>query len=407
MAHSAGAKHLAPGAALVVVLVGVVVGAFAAAGCGTTAGAGALSQDSPAASARRPAAALRVVAIRPRRGAAGAPVGGVLAIRFSAPIALDAARPRLVPHVPGTWELRGPATLVFRPAGHWPPLATIRVVVPAGRSGVRGAAGGLLARRYTSTFTTGAGSTLRLQQLLADLGYLPLRFRPAHSGSRLAATTSADPSLTATALADSGLTATTSPDLVSLKALPGRFTWRYPRLRPVIGSLWRPRAFTVLTRGAVMAFEADHGLASDGVAGAQVWAALLAAAARHEVSRRPYDVIQVSMAGPETLSVWRGGRIVYRSLANTGIASRPTAPGTFPVYARYLSTTMSGTNPDGSHYSDPGVPWVAYFNGGDAVHGFIRGSYGWPQSLGCVELPYSSAAVVYRYDPIGTLVKVS
>ena len=156
-----------------------------------------------------------------------------------------------------------------------------------------------------------------------------------------------------------------------------------------------------------MAFEADHGLASDGVVGARVWAALLAAAARHEASRRTYDAIQVSMAGPETLSVWRGGRIVYRSLANTGIASRPTAPGTFPVYARYLSTTMSGTNPDGSHYSDPGVPWVAYFNGGDAVHGFVRGSYGWPQSLGCVELPYSSAAVVYKYDPIGTLVKVS
>jgi peptidoglycan hydrolase-like protein with peptidoglycan-binding domain len=318
-------------------------------------------------------------------------------IRFSAPIAPDAARPRLAPHVPGTWELRGPATLVFRPAGHWSPLATIRVVVPAGRSGVRGAAGGLLARRYISTFTTGAGSTLRLQQLLADLGYLPLRFRAAHTGSRLTAATPAD----------SGLTATTSPDLVSLKALLGRFVWRYPRLRPVLGSLWRPRAFTVLTRGAVMAFEADHGLASDGVVGAQVWAALLAAAARHEVSRHPYDVIQVSMAGPETLSVWRGGRIVYRSLANTGIASRPTAPGTFPVYARYLSTTMSGTNPDGSHYSDPGVPWVAYFNGGDAVHGFIRGSYGWPQSLGCVELPYSSAAFVFRYDPIGTLVKVS
>ena len=68
---------------------------------------------------------------------------------------------------------------------------------------------------------------------------------------------------------------------------------------------------------------------------------------------------------------------------------------------------MSGTNPDGSHYSDPGVPYVAYFNGGDAVHGFVRGSYGWPQSLGCVELPYGAAAVVYKYDPIGTLVTVS
>jgi hypothetical protein len=68
---------------------------------------------------------------------------------------------------------------------------------------------------------------------------------------------------------------------------------------------------------------------------------------------------------------------------------------------------MSGTNPDGSPYSDPGVPYVAYFNGGDAVHGFLRGGYGYPQSLGCVELPYSAASVVFTYDPIGTLVGVS
>jgi len=379
----AGARRVLASAAA---LIAALAAAVALAGCGAPAGAATLA--SPAA-AQKPALipALRVVAVRPRRGAAAAPAGGALVIRFSAPIAAGTPRPWLRPRVPGSWELAGPATLVFRPAGHWPPLASIRLVIPAGRLGVRGAAGGLLARRYTSTFTTAAGSTLRLDQLLAELRYLPLRFRAAHAGARLAAAT--------------------SPYLVSLKAVPGRFVWRYPRLRPLLGPLWQPRSFTVITRGALMAFEADHGLPSDGVAGARVWSALLVAVARHQVARQPFDLIQVSMAGPETLSVWRGGRVVYRSLANTGIASRPTAAGTFPVYARYLSTTMSGTNPDGSHYSDPGVPWVAYFNGGDAVHGFIRGSYGWPQSLGCVELPYSSAAVVYRYDPIGTLVQVS
>jgi len=109
---------------------------------------------------------------------------------------------------------------------------------------------------------------------------------------------------------------------------------------------------------------------------------------------------------PEKLSVWSNGETIYTTLANTGIASRPTAKGTFPVYARYRTTTMSGTNPDGTHYNDPGVPYVAYFNGGDAVHGFVRASYGSPQSLGCVELSYSSAAVVWKYDPLGTLVTV-
>jgi lipoprotein-anchoring transpeptidase ErfK/SrfK len=67
---------------------------------------------------------------------------------------------------------------------------------------------------------------------------------------------------------------------------------------------------------------------------------------------------------------------------------------------------MTGTNPGGSHYSDPGIPDVSYFNGGDALHGYIRASYGFPQSDGCVEMPYSEAAAVYPFTPIGTIVHV-
>jgi lipoprotein-anchoring transpeptidase ErfK/SrfK len=50
---------------------------------------------------------------------------------------------------------------------------------------------------------------------------------------------------------------------------------------------------------------------------------------------------------------------------------------------------------------------VSYFNGGDALHGFLRASYGSAQSLGCVEMPYSEAQAVYPYTPIGTLVNVT
>jgi hypothetical protein len=155
-----------------------------------------------------------------------------------------------------------------------------------------------------------------------------------------------------------------------------------------------------------MAFEADHGLADDGSLSRAVWLALLRATATHRFHSAPYDYIEVSTSIPETLRVWQAGKIIYSSPTNTGITARPTELGTFPVYERFLSTTMSGTNPDGSSYSDPGVPYVAYFNGGDAVHGFLRPGYGYPQSLGCVELPYSAASVVFRYDPIGTLVCV-
>ncbi len=67
---------------------------------------------------------------------------------------------------------------------------------------------------------------------------------------------------------------------------------------------------------------------------------------------------------------------------------------------------MSGTNPDGTHYNDPGIRWISYFNRGDAIHAFTRSSFGTPQSLGCVELPLAAAAEVWPYTPIGTLVTV-
>ena len=92
--------------------------------------------------------------------------------------------------------------------------------------------------------------------------------------------------------------------------------------------------------------------------------------------------------------------------ANTGIPEAPTAEGTYPVYEKLPFQIMQGTNPDGSQYADP-VSWVSYFNGGDAVHYFDRGSYGWPQSLGCVELPESSAETAYRYLSYGSLVTVT
>ena len=115
----------------------------------------------------------------------------------------------------------------------------------------------------------------------------------------------------------------------------------------------------------------------------------------------------MSEGSPETESTWHSGKTVVTGAVNTGIPAAPTAQGVFAVFEHALSVTMSGTNPDGSHYSDPGVPYVSYFNGGDALHGFLRASYGFAQSLGCVEMPYSEAAAVYPYTPIGTLVDVA
>jgi len=216
---------------------------------------------------------------------------------------------------------------------------------------------------------------LRLQQLLARRGYLPVQFH--------------------------GL----GPQpLYELSPRNGTFRWRFAAPSE-LRSQWRPGEFSTITRGAVMSFEADHGLDVDGVAGRSVWLALVMH--RRTPPRVDYTYVVVREAMPETITIYRNGRSVFTSPANTGIAQAPTALGTYPVYLRYTSTTMQGTNPDGSHYFDTGVPWVGYFNGGDAVHGFLRGSYGSPQSLGCVELPYAAAEAAYGLMNYGTLVTVT
>jgi peptidoglycan hydrolase-like protein with peptidoglycan-binding domain len=160
------------------------------------------------------------------------------------------------------------------------------------------------------------------------------------------------------------------------------------------------------TRGALTVFQSDHGIAPTETPERKTWASLLAALTLDRHNRQPYTWVSVSESMPETLEVHRGEHIALSTPANTGVSGAETERGIFPIYSRLVSTTMSGTNPDGSKYSDPGVPWVNYFNGGDAVHGFPRASYGSPQSNGCVELPIETAHRVFDMLAIGDIVEV-
>jgi lipoprotein-anchoring transpeptidase ErfK/SrfK len=155
-----------------------------------------------------------------------------------------------------------------------------------------------------------------------------------------------------------------------------------------------------------MAFESEHGMTTDGAVGPKLWSALFRAAKTGDRNANGYTYAVASKSLPESLTIWHDGRVVFRSLANTGIPVSPTVDGTFPVYQKYRFQIMRGTNPDGSSYADP-VSYVSYFNGGDAVHYFPRGSYGSQQSLGCVELSYSSAQQAYPYLTYGSLVTVA
>jgi peptidoglycan hydrolase-like protein with peptidoglycan-binding domain len=339
---------------------------------------------------------LHVLAITPARAAHGVNGAAPVTVVFSAPLAASSPTPRFSPAVKGTWspakaqpQANGSKAkayaMVFTPAPGFRPHSTVTLNIPAGPAGVRSAAGGVLSSPVTERFHIGSYSTMRLQQLLAQLGYLPLTWTPA--GANPAATDS-----------NAQLSAAYQPPA-------GTFTWQagYPAM---LHSMWRPGAANLIQAGAIRAFESVEGLTMDGVAGPAVWRDLFRAVARGQRNPNGYTYAIASKASPETLTIWHDGHVVLHTLANTGIPAAPTADGTFPVYERLPFQIMKGTNPDGSHYADP-VQNISYFNGGDAVHYFPRASFGWPQSLGCVELPLAQSAVAYRYLTYGSLVTVA
>jgi len=325
----------------------------------------------------QPPRPLRLVSVTPADGSRGVDGAGTITVTFSKPLPASAALPRLSPAIAGSWQRAGDI-VVFTPQAGFTAGTRVTVTVPEGASAARSG--------YKSTFTTASYSMLRLQEMLAQLGYLPVTWTPAVGAAIPAGSAAAQ------------LAAAYEPP-------PGTFGW--PGGYPAgLRSFWARGRANLLDTGAIMGFEADHGMAVDGVAGRLVWAALLKAAAAGQQNKHGYSYAIASQGSTETLTIWHDGRQVLRTLANTGISVAPTPVGTFPVYEKLPFQVMKGTNPDGSHYADP-VQWVSYFSGGSAVHYIGRGSYGWPQSLGCVEVPYTAAAEAYPYLPYGTLVTVT
>jgi peptidoglycan hydrolase-like protein with peptidoglycan-binding domain len=299
-----------------------------------------------------------------------------ITLTFSRPVAqvLGHSMPPVSPTTQGTWHSLNSHTIVFRPEGYGYGLgAHVKVGLPSNVGIVGGAA----------QWTVPPGSTLRLQQLLAQLKYLPLNF----NGPTVAATPQAQ-------------------EAAAVKPPQGSFDWAYGNVPSSLKSMWAPGASGEMTKAALMMFQNDHGLSVDGSPGPSTWKALMGAAIGGHPSSFGYTFVDVSRSS-QRLSLWHNGHTVLTTPVNTGISAAPTAPGTFAVYEHLRVTTMSGTNPDGSHYNDPGIQYVSYFNGGDALHAFTRAQYGFPQSLGCVEMALGPAGQVWPYTPIGTLVNVA
>jgi len=307
-----------------------------------------------------PARPVAQLLAEPRAGSA-LPLKRQLTLTFSGPVkdVLGSSHPRLTPATPGHWRLLDAHTLAFKPDGFGFGLgANVNVELPQSVL-LAGQSHGKLTRRLD--WHVPEGSMLRLHQLLAQLGYLPVDWQPAASNPDPAPTIKAQ------------LAAATAPP-------KGQFSWRFPNTPRDLRKLWSPDRWNEITRGAVMLFEDTHNLDVDGFVGPHVWRKLLIDAVTGKRRDDGYSYVFVHQTVPQSLNLWHNGRVLVSSPGNTGIPAAPTQPGTFPVYEHIPVGTMSGTNPDGSHYHDPGIRYISYFNGGDAIHAFNRASFGTPSA---------------------------
>jgi hypothetical protein len=350
-----------------------------------------------------PPGPLRLLSVSPAGGTQDANGGGPVTLTFSSALSPATPLPALSPKIAGSWKVAG-ATATFTPSSGFLPDTKVTLTIPGGMTGAAASAG-TLKKASSVTFTTGNYSVLGLQVILSQLGYLPLTWTPAASGP--AGSIPAD----APAAAGSGPAGSAGVSLnkeVSTAYAPpaGTFTFQsgYPGQ---LTSQWKAGQDNMLDQGAIRAFESDQSLTMDGVAGPDVWAHLLTAAAKNRVNPNGYTYALASQNSPhESLKVWHNGKLILDTPANTGVSGAVTADGTFPVYERLQYQVMKGTNLDGSKYADP-VYWISYFNGGDAVHYFDRPGYGYYQSLGCVEIPWKQAKFIWSYLTYGTLVTVT
>ena len=341
---------------------------------GNLLGSGPASASAPAA----PLPPTRLVALPSRDVANGT---RPLSVTLSAPVASGSPLPTLEPKVAGTWMSVGNSE-VFTPASTLEPCTSYTLTVWANTIATGHSR---LGRRHALGLNVACPPIAGLQQALARLGYLGAVLHP-HYIVHIAPV-GRETRKEAAIRAYHSPRGTLAPDPSDAPSVQ-------------MGEL------DVATKGALEVYQSDHELEATGEPSGATWASLLAAETRGSRNPQPYTWVTVSESTPETLEVHRGDHVALSTPVNTGVAGAETAQGTFPIYARYTSTTMTGTDPDGTHYVAPDVPWVNYFNGGDAVHGYPRASYGFPQSNGCVELPIEAAHTAFGMLAIGDIVEV-
>ncbi|MGH9100033.1 MAG: Ig-like domain-containing protein, partial [Acidimicrobiales bacterium] len=124
----------------------------------------------------RHADTFHVSSTSPASGASDIPSDTKVTVTFASPLASDQPDPTLSPKVEGSWQQVAADELVFTPSSPFVPFRTYTLSIPGGHGGIADASGAHLEGTRTVSFTIANGSRLRLQQLLAELGYLPLSY---------------------------------------------------------------------------------------------------------------------------------------------------------------------------------------------------------------------------------------
>ena len=237
-----------------------------------------------------------------------------ITLTFSKPIgkALGAHMPPISPSTPGSWHRLNSHTIRFEPTGYGYGLdAKVQLALP---SGVRLLGGQSSSASNTGTWTVPGGSIVRLQQLLAIDGYLPLNFHYANGQG---------PGLTPAA-----------QETAAVDPPKGSFSWRYPNTPTLLKNMWQVGSAGTMMEGAIMAFENDNDIYSlpyDGPT-STVWKTLIADVVAGKHNTFGYSFVDVSVAS-QSLNLWHNGKTVIGGTpVNTGIPSAPTATGTYPVY---------------------------------------------------------------------------
>lgn len=144
----------------------------------------------------------------------------------------------------------------------------------------------------------------------------------------------------------------------------------------------------------------------------------------HAIYRQRWGKVIVVSLSQQSLNAYQNGRLVFSTDVLTGQPALPTPLGTYHIFSKRSPVTFHSPFPRKSRFWYPPthINYALEFRAGgyylhDSWWHTVYGAgtnaehydpvYGWQEgSHGCVSMPLSAAAWLYRWAPLGTTVKI-